>query len=271
MTTFLFWNLKNKPLTEIIGRLAFQHEIDVLMFAEFSIEPALLLKELNRQRAEYFYAPDLFSKIHIFTRFDNKFITPVYDGESNRLTIRHLKLPGMTDILLAAIHFPSKLHQRDESQASESVELSREIRETEKNVGHSRTVLVGDLNMNPFEAGLVNANGFNAVSSRGIAKRNFRTVQNRGYPFFYNPMWSFMGDLSPGPPGTFYFTKSEHNTFFWNMFDQILIRPDLMNSFISEELKILDSDGKISFLKSDGIPDDRIVSDHLPLLFKLNL
>jgi len=80
-----------------------------------------------------------------------------------------------------------------------------------------------------------------------------------------------MGDLSPGKPGTFYLSESEHKTFFWNMLDQVLIRPDLINSFVAEELKILDSDGKISFLTSKGFPDDRIASDHLPLLFKLNL
>jgi hypothetical protein len=150
MTTFLFWNLKKNPLQENIRRLASRHNIDVLMFAEFSIGPVGLLKVLNRNAADFFYAPGNCLKIEIFTRFSDDFIKPV--SESDRLTVRHLKLPAMTDILLAVSHFPSKKHWKDSSQASECAELSREIRRIEKEVGHSRTVLVGDFNMNPFES-----------------------------------------------------------------------------------------------------------------------
>jgi len=255
-------------LPEVITQMVLRYGIDVLMFAEFSFDENIFLNELKQQCSDFFYAPGLCSKIHIFTRFDNGFAKPVC--ENDRLTIRHLKLPGMTDILLAVIHFPSKMYWNDESQASECTELSMEIRKAEKNVGHSRTLLVGDLNMNPFESGLVNANGFNAVSCRQIAGRKFRTVQKRDYPFFYNPMWSFMGDLSPNLPGTYYYMASEHKTFFWNMFDQVLIRPDLISSFDTGELKILDSCDNISFLKN-GKPDKNNASDHLPLLFRLNL
>ncbi len=178
----------------------------------------------------------------------------------------------MTDILLAVGHFPSKTYQSDISQAFECSELSREIRQTEQEIGHSRTIMVGDFNMNPFEDGIVSANGFNAVMTQGIAERKFRTVQNRKYPFFYNPMWGLFGDALPGrPPGTYYYAGSEHRSFFWNIFDQVLIRPDLMNSFRNEELKILGSDGNDSFMMSYGIPDSRAVSDHLPILFRLRL
>lgn len=271
MVTFLFWNLKKRPLHKNIRRLVSVHEIDVLMFAEFSAEPVLLLKTLNRKdTSEFCHASGICRKIEIFTRFSKKFISPVY--ENDRLTIRHLNLQDMTDILLAVGHFPSKTYQSDMSQAFECSELSREIRQAEHEIGYSRTVMVGDFNMNPFEDGIVSANGFNAVMTRDIAGRRFRTVQNRKYPFFYNPMWNFFGDASPGrPPGTYYHSSSEHRNFFWNIFDQVLIRPDLTDSFSNEELKILESDGKTSFMTPYGIPDDRAVSDHLPILFRLRL
>jgi len=272
MITFLFWNLKkNKNLINYIKNLSLKYEIDVLMFAESLIEPDILLKTLNNQENSqfYHYAPGLCSKIKIFTRFQSDFLVPLY--ESGRITIRHLKLPHIKDILLAVGHFPSKKHWGDSSQAFESVELSKDIIYAEQQIGHSRTVLVGDLNMNPFDDGVVSANGFNAVMTRHIAERKSRIVQNREYPFFYNPMWSLFGDGSPGSPGTYYYNSSEHKNFFWNIFDQVLIRPDLLSCFRNEELKILDSDGNTSFITSNGIPDDRIVSDHLPILFKLRL
>ena len=165
MLTFLFWDLKKKPLQENIRRLVSMHKIDVLMFAEFSVEPALMVKTLNRKNiSEFCHAPGACRKVEIFTRFPAKFISPVY--ENDRLTIRHLCLKDMTDILVAVGHFPSKTYQSNTSQAFECSELSREIRQAEREIGHSRTILVGDFNMNPFEDGIVSAGGFNAVMTR---------------------------------------------------------------------------------------------------------
>jgi hypothetical protein len=107
--------------------------------------------------------------------------------------------------------------------------------------------------------------------TREIALRGTRTVAGNKYPFFYNPMWSHFGDADESPPGTYYYTSAEHKMFFWNMFDQVLIRPYLIDLFQNETLKILNTDGTVSFLSERGLPDSSVVSDHLPILFKLNL
>lgn len=272
MTAFLFWNLNRKPLQTIVANLALRYEVDVIMLAECSITPDALLRTLNPPgTSEYQYAPSPgCKKIKVFTRFSSEFIPAI--SETDRLTIRHLKLPGLTDILLAVIHFPSKLHFRSEdSQRDECIILANSIRDAERKVGHFRTVLVGDLNMNPFEAGVVSAAGLHGVMSRRIVEGGARVVQNRKWLFFYNPMWSLLGDASPGPPGTYYYRSSEYVVFFWNMFDQVLIRPELLHLFNSEDLEILQSDGDISFLSSRGLPDRDVASDHLPIFFKLDL
>jgi hypothetical protein len=54
------------------------------------------------------------------------------------------------------------------------------------------------------------------------------------------------------------------------MFDQVLIRPELVDRFLINELKILDSVDNASFLSKEGMPIKHI-SDHLPILFKLEL
>jgi hypothetical protein len=271
VTSFLFWNLKNNPLENVIGNLALKYKIDVLMFVECSIPSAVLLKSLNRAVTEYFYAPSIgCEKVEIYTRFPYRFALPLW--EDARLTIRNLKLPNKTNILLAVTHFPSKNNQRDASQAMASVELVNAIKMAEKEVGHSKTVLVGDLNMNPFEDGVISANGLHGTMSRSIALKKNRTIGGREYLYFYNPMWSLFGDADSGtPPGTYYYNNSEYINFFWNMFDQVLIRPDLLNSFENERLKILTSDGDNSFLTPNGLPNAKQVSDHLPILFHLDL
>jgi exonuclease III len=272
MTTFLFWNLNRKPLHDLIANLAATYSVDVLMLAECAISPARVLSTLNsRERVEYDYAisPGC-TKIRIFTRFSKRFIPAVQ--ETDRLTIRHLRLPGLKDILLSVTHFPSQLHWKPSSQAAECSHVSDLIRQVEAEVGHRRTVLVGDLNMCPFEAGVVNANGLHGVMSRNIAEARARTVQGRQYPFFYNPMWGFLGDVSPDhPPGTYYRRSAEHTEYFWYMLDQILLRPDLLDCFRNDDLRILVSNGGVSFLTEQGLPNKSIASDHLPILFRLAL
>jgi len=54
------------------------------------------------------------------------------------------------------------------------------------------------------------------------------------------------------------------------MFDQVLLRPELLPYFRNNNLKILVGDGATLFLK-DEIPDRKAISDHLPILFGLNI
>jgi len=271
MLSFLFWNIGKKPVQDSIANLALRYELDLIMLTESSIAPAVMLNTLNQGgSSSYHYAPSIgCKKVDIFARFPSKFLTAI--SETDRLTIRRLTLPGLSDILLAVTHFPSKLHWDESSQGFQCVELSKMIRDAEQQIGHSRTVLVGDFNMNPFEGGVVSASGLHSVMTRNIAQKGMRIVQATKHPFFYNPMWGFFGDHQPGPPGTYYYESSVQKVFFWNMFDQVLIRPDLLPLFDNEDLKILASDGKVSFLSKTGIPDGKNASDHLPILFRLRL
>ncbi len=177
----------------------------------------------------------------------------------------------MDEILLAAVHFPSKHDWSEDSQSLECTMLAEDIRRVEESAGHQQTVLVGDLNMNPFETGIVGAAGLHAVMDRSVAKRGTRVVQGRAYAFFYNPMWGLFGDGSRGPAGTFFHSRSEHKVFFWNTFDQVLVRPALLNRFRMDDLAIIDHTEHRSLLTASGIADRNAGSDHLPILFRMNV
>jgi hypothetical protein len=269
MLTFLFWNINKNPIAEIIKNLVDQHQVDVLMLVECEIAPGKMLEALNAEsQAEFSLSICAQKRILVFTRFSREFMMPVY--ESARMTIRVITLPEQQDFLLAVVHFPSKIDWSGESQSFEVIELIKEIRTIERKLGHTRTIMVGDFNMNPFETGMVAASGLNAVNSRKVAYRNSRTVQGKNYHFFYNPMWEQFGDSNDRPGGTYYIARSEQVAYYWNIFDQVLIRPEIMNYFRNEDLKILTSDSVASFLSVRGIPKSK-VSDHLPVFFKLNL
>lgn len=129
--------------------------------------------------------------------------------------------------------------------------------------------------MNPFEGGMIAAGQFHGVMTRKLAERGRRQVTGRHHQFFFNPMWSLYGDENTGPPGTYYKWMSEANCYFWNAFDQVLLRPQLLGYFPPERqrdnLRILTTDGTIDYLDVNGIPNRRLVSDHLPVMLRLEL
>jgi hypothetical protein len=94
-------------------------------------------------------------------------------------------------------------------------------------------------------------------------------------------MWGHFGDSThelypPGhqdhePPGTCYYPARESKWYYWNMLDQVLLRPGLLPYFKNSDLKILTTDGQVNLLNQRGLPDRGQFSDHLPVVFRLEL
>lgn len=123
--------------------------------------------------------------------------------------------------------------------------------------------------MNPFETGMIKANGFHATMSSEVARRGSRTVQQREYPYFYNPTWGLFGDLNKDVAGTYYYQHAEHICYEWNVFDQVLVRPSMIGNFVKGSLEIVRNDGVTSLLTNRNVPNKNMYSDHLPLFFTL--
>jgi len=278
MLTFLFWNLNNKPLTEPVARLATAHSVDVLLLAETAhpfTPPAAITRALNEaavaagRPATYHYSPSDCRRVQVYTRFAREFSPPVRDD--SRFTIRRILLPGTEEMLLAAAHLLSLSGAKEKTLDYEALRFAEAVQQAETECGHSRTIVAGDLNRNPFSAGVVAAKGLHGVMTQRIARQRERTIQGQRYPFLYNPMWSRMGDRTNGPPGTYFYRSADHECFFWNCFDQVLVRPDLLDRWREDDLEILTTDGTVNFLtERDGVPGGSNGSDHLPLLFRLD-
>lgn len=222
MTTFLFWNLfgnqnrgwalRRAALQSHLVRLATSWKVDVFMFAESAFDPVDLVSALNHGGVgTYAFSPNENSRIQVFTRFDPKAVVNQFDSIDGRLTIRRMGV-GTNGILLAVMHFQSRFFWSREDQLLEATNVSNNIILTEDALGHRRTVLVGDFNMNPFDPGVVCAQALNAVMTRGLARAGERTVSQKRYPMFYNPMWGYFGDRTPGPPGTYFYRASAPTT-----------------------------------------------------------
>ena len=267
---FLYWNLNKKPLLAQVVALAHEHDVDVLVLSECVLRPAELLLAINTGRRRKYGLPrSPVDEPLILLRLPTDRLRPIRDHGG--LSFRGLRPPLGPDILLVACHLPSKLHQSDADQGLLAARAGAVIREVEAGIGHSRTVLVGDLNMDPFEFGVVGAECLHAMLSRAVAAKGSRRVGGEHRAFFYNPMWGLFGERSPGPPGTYYYASSTQVCLFWHMFDQVLIRPQLLEYFNDESLRIVHSASGVSLVTSSGVPDKNAFSDHLPIMFSLDL
>lgn len=274
-----FWNIGKNNLSQQVTQFAHKYNIDVIVLIEDHISPSDLLATLNEKSSKYFFCKKNDRNISIYTSFDHRSFT--HKSTRNKyISLVEFKFVEK-NILFGAVHLPSKLTPGSEtSRTYLSRQIKGELEEIEMEIEHSNTVLVGDFNMNPFELAMVEPDGFNSVMSRQIAKFDYRKVWGGGaakslrYKYFYNPMWSFMGDLSNFKPGTYYYhANSFDNHYRWHMLDQILIRPSLMSNFTEASLNIIDADvfGKTLIDDKRSSKSKLQICDHLPVLFSMNL
>ena len=87
------------------------------------------------------------------------------------------------------------------------------------------------------------------------------------FKMFYNPMWNLFGDFSY-PPGTHYHNGSEPINSFWNIYDQVMIRPGMKKCFVEKSLKIITDMQKYSLVDKLKHPR-KDISDHLPIVFEI--
>lgn len=267
--SFLFWNVNQQSLHDRIARLATAHSPDVVILAECAMQSAVISRALNNSGVGTFrVVPKSGNELRIFTRLPLSgwhfwLMEPLEAWIAFRVSA-----PNLPELLLFALHLPSKLRTGEPDRLLAVADLAADIQLFEQQEGHERTLIVGDLNVNPFETPAAWVGGLHGVMTKDIARRETREVRAREYAMFYNPMWGVLGDRTPGPPGTYYRSSSESVNYFWNTYDQVLVRPALMDHL--SDLRVLDTDGTDSLLTPNGLPDATNGSDHLPILFRLD-
>lgn len=273
----LFWNInyKNSPFENIIRDIS--KEIDILILAEAEnidytiVENLTKLKHIKSISALDHGAltPAIFSSENGFN------LTHINTAISKRLIFYNLSCPGAQDLLLCGIHFPSKLEYNTETQEEIANAYIGWINEIEEGLNTKRTIVVGDFNMNPFELGMIKPKTFNATLSKEMAKTSPRTFHYGKYDFFYNPMWNFMGDhrfssSTPKLPGSYYFySTTDVKIIYWNVFENVLLRPDVIDNIDLSTLAIPTNVGGHQLADANYEIDLVNYSDHLPLIFNL--
>ncbi|MEM9543419.1 MAG: endonuclease/exonuclease/phosphatase family protein [Cyanobacteria bacterium P01_E01_bin.42] len=269
MTTILFWNINKKQLINDIVWLCQRYNVDILVLAESKLSKVEILRNLNIGASSIYISPtNPTTSLSLFYRYPSESIQPL-DGEK-RMSIQRIQPRIGKDFTLVALHLPSKLHMSEEDQYAECRRIVQTIQEKENQVGHMRTLVIGDFNLNPFEKGMIAADGFHAMMTQKIAKKRDRKIRGQTRSFFYNPMWGRMGDFSPEAPGTYYYSDSSVIAYFWNTLDQVLLRPDLLDYFTQDNLSIISQIGEKSLLTANQTILSSS-SDHFPILITLEI
>jgi hypothetical protein len=196
-------------------------------------------------------------------------------GPSSRITVVEVMPQKALSLLFCCVHLHSRATKiTPEGLNARAIDVASNIRAVEKDIGHTRTVLVGDFNLTPYAEGMITSRGFHGLMTRDLLRTVAGYSARKDYPPFYNPMWSCLGDgIEPNSrrrsPGTYFFAQTADPLQpFWHLYDQLLLRHDIMDSLT--HLEILQDDGAERFTGRDGRPRATAISDHLPLYFILD-
>ena len=264
---YLFWNVyKNRNINNILCKIIMSNNIDIVALAEYEDDSKQLLDMLSEKGLYLYEVPKIAcDRISIFTKYNAKRIKPLKD--SDHYTLKLIPHETLGQQIIVFVHLSSNLYKEEYDKCVELTRLIKDLENEENKFNIRNSVIVGDFNSNPFERPLVAANTAHALSSRNVANKIKRIVDEQEYKMFYNPMWNLFGDEN-SPPGTYYYSNSKQVSYFWNMFDQVIIRPQLINNFDFSKLHILTKADDISLINKNKVPDKKI-SDHLPILFSI--
>jgi hypothetical protein len=269
MLTIAFWNVARKPLGATVAGLALEWDVDIFVVCESPTSTDATQTALSQASQRPWHTAFAIGRgIVVYTRLHPRFLQT--RRELPNALFLNITLPLYPDFLLAAVHLRSKLHAQTADQAAAARKIVRELSSLERDVGHQRTIALGDFNMDPFEEGMLSADAFHGVMSRDIALRHTRRVAGDSYGFFYNPMWGFIGRSST-VPGTYYYDNSGAMVNqYWHVYDQLIVRPNVAPWIDDARIRILTMCGPQSLIAPNGCPDAGAASDHLPIVFSID-
>lgn len=163
------------------------------------------------------------------------------------------------------------MSKSNEAQYNRTNDVARELNKYEEEIfkeGEKRTIIVGDFNMQPYEAGICSGYGFNATMSANHASKITRKIDGKITYFYYNPMWALMG-ANKMVQGTYYCAsdKDDH-AIYWYSFDSVLLRPYYIDKFNWDFFEIVEGTREHNFVPNTTI-DKVNYSDHLPIKFEI--
>lgn len=261
---YLFWNTNKKDINKELIKLIIELKCDIIALAEYTNLAKELVDALWMKGYFYVAVPKIgCDRIQILIKEEFRNIEHL--DEQSYYTIKGITNDKEEFILITFLHLSSKLHAGEEDMLIFVKDIKQRLEALENKFNTKKSIILGDFNMNPFEKPMVMAAGFHALSCKRTAKMKKRRVKGKEYSTFYNPMWNNFGDNNI-VPGSYFYATSKQTSYFWNIFDQVIVRPEISDYI--RNVKFINCIDNIKLINENGRPNAKI-SDHLPLYFEV--
>ena len=262
-----FWNVnKNCTIDNLIFDLLYENKVDILILAEYENDIDELCKKLNTK------IPRFKPLQSVSIGCDR--IKGIYNSRYSQRPLfantRCLITSFSTSyfkIIFGMIHAHSNLHKTDNDRIMYFSKFYKDVENCESELDTYNTIILGDFNSNPFDHSIISAGALHAIPYKEEAAKLCRTVDEISYKTFYNPSWKLIAQNTP-PYGTYYYNSSDCANYFWNIYDQVIIRPNLIKAFVDDSLRIITKIKNKTLLKDEYKPNKNY-SDHLPIVFEI--
>lgn len=252
----MFWNThKSHNINQTIVDIVQEKSVDIIALAEYSDDINVLCSTLNMNP----YLTIGCNRIIVLGTKKN--VEPGEQTDHYSFQIIEGKY------IICIMHLPSKLHSSEGDRRIIIQQLIKELEAQEVNLCSENSILVGDINEDPYESGCIAADQFHGIPCYDDALKATRLVQRKPCKMFYNPMWNFFGDFDK-PPGTYYYSNGNAECSYWHIFDQVMIRPCLRQQFAEQSLEIVTHTHNAVLINRKGHPDKKY-SDHFPIVFEI--
>ena len=252
----LFWNAYKKPNVKMIKDLLSENDIDIAIFAEYVSDA---IKKIATET--HYLWHDGNGGCDTVTMLAKDKISVVIRREQDRYTIYDCGWDDKRYIIVGIHNYDRISHPMNSTRILNNARLASDIDEIEKQQGVNKTIVIGDFNDNPFDDSLIAKETLNAVVFKSVAESSGTITHNRKEKKrFYNPVLQMLRD-EDGKRGSIYYSSGD-TTLYWNCFDQILFRRNLINSF--EKMQYCTMVNGTSLLAK--IKPKTKYSDHLPLI-----
>lgn len=263
----LSWNLDLRPNWRVVGEVLNENDVDVAVVIESPKPRAADTMALNSGANIYHVSTAGASSVFFVINARTCSIGPIHDDEL--FSIVKISHKSGVEFSLVGVHLWSKLHTEPPDRHELAIMVAQEIRLHVHTAFEPRYIIMGDFNMDPFEPGIRGASGFHATMSRPIAQSESRKVAKKKMPILYNPSWSAFATQTSDVYGSYYYRSGKPDTQFWHMLDQALVSPSLLQYVADPAVRLVSSTSSTSLRSARGLLSKSTVSDHLPILLRL--
>ena len=254
----IYWNANKNTEIKLICEMLLENIPDILFLSEinesFLNSNSLALKSIGYkiypnpgcERVKIIIAGNTIISLGL----QNKFFTSVLTQDG---------------LYIISVHFPSQMYNHMDGQKYNLRNFRNNI---DGIIGSSNTtpiLIIGDMNVNPYEPAMVNYDGF--MASNSLKSRETIKYIEEYRETYYNPTWRLYTE--PNFPGTKKFPRPSGSSFDiieFHFLDQVVISNNLKNKIVIDELKLIKETTNFKLYNKRYNRID--YSDHLPLQYE---